>query len=491
MQLAEVAAHAQTNRPFARITPATTPRADDPIQPERLPAPEPTPVGRDPVILTLDDVLNSVESSYPLVDVALAEIAAARGKALATWGNFDTQFSGYSISAPIGFYQNYQNGVKLSQPLQQGGELYGGYRIGDGNFQPWYGERQTNEGGEFKAGIKVPFWKDRRIDARRAEIGAAQLEIGRMDRDASVRILEMFRLASHAYWKWVAMGQLIQVEQRLVALAQDRVEQVQRRVAAGDLPQVTSVDNGRFIAKRQVKLIEAQRKLQEAAIKLSLFLRDETGRTVLPTPTWVPPRFPEVTMWDPNRLEQDVALAVSNRPDIAELDFQRQQVGVEMAYARNLTLPKLDGAMEGGQDVGAPASSKKDKSPFEFEAGIYAQVPLQRREGRGKIEAARQKLLQIESKRRFTVDKIRSQVQDAASAIDTAAHRVERARENLRLTERSLELGRLAFEAGDIDIIDLNIYETSLQEAQVLLIEAQFDYFAAHADYRATLAQFR
>jgi outer membrane protein TolC len=58
----------------------------------------------------------------------------------------------------------------------------------------------------------------------------------------------------------------------------------------------------------------------------------------------------------------------------------------------------------------------------------------------------------------------------------------------LRLTEQSLRLGRLRFEEGDIDIIALNIYETSLAEAELLLIEAEFAYFGALADYRASLA---
>ncbi len=51
-----------------------------------------------------------------------------------------------------------------------------GYRIGDGDFAPWYGERETNEGGEFAVGAALPFWKDRVIDKRRAEIFKAQIK---------------------------------------------------------------------------------------------------------------------------------------------------------------------------------------------------------------------------------------------------------------------------------------------------------------------------
>ena len=80
-------------------------------------------------------------------------------------------------------------------------------------------------------------------------------------------------------------------------------------------------------------------------------------------------------------------------------------------------------------------------------------------------------------------------MRDAVSAIRAAAGRIERADSNLRLARETLRLGRVQFEAGDIDLIDLNIYEQSVTDAQLLLIAAQADFFSAIADYRAALSQ--
>ncbi|MEM8678714.1 MAG: hypothetical protein AAGF97_05070, partial [Planctomycetota bacterium] len=102
--------------------------------------------------LWLDEVIHSVAQSFPMVEAALTEIGIAEGKALAAWGSFDTNLSGHSKNQPLGFYENYRQGIKLARPLWNGGEVYGGYRIGRGEFEPWYLERETNAGGEFHVG---------------------------------------------------------------------------------------------------------------------------------------------------------------------------------------------------------------------------------------------------------------------------------------------------------------------------------------------------
>ncbi len=438
--------------------------------------------------LRLDQVLGSVAASYPLLDVAINELAAAEGKALATWGNFDTVLSAYTFNKPLGFYETYQHGFKASRPLWNGGEVYGGYRIGRGVFEPWYQERQTNEGGEFKTGVKLPLMKGFATDGRRTAVQVANLERLRLEPDIRARVIEMQRAASQLYWKWVAAGQVVRTQEYLLKLARVRNESLIEQVKEGDLPKITEIDNGRFIAKRQAKLIESRRKVQQAAIKLSLFLRDQSGQPLVAGNELLPCDFPQPSPTDPYSVESDIAQAIAQRPELREYDFQAQQVQAELCYARNQTLPKLDAYAETGQDVGEPTSSTRDKSELEIELGLLAEVPLQRRSALGKIRAAEAKLAQISAKRRFAEDKIRSQVLDAVSALDNAYERIEQARENLRLTEQSLRLGRLSFDEGDIDIIKLNIYETSLAEAELLLIEAELTYFNAMADYRAALA---
>lgn len=447
---------------------------------------EEVPLAARPLVLR--DVILSVHSSYPLLRSAAQERAIAAGRQLSAQGAFDLNASASSIAAPEGYYENYRSRVVLDQPLFHGGYVYGGYKIGEGNFQPWYKERETNEGGQFSLGLGTPLLKDRAIDKRRSELFQADLARSAVEPAVRAQLLEFVRAASWAYWDWVAAGQALVAQRQLLQNAQDRVEQIEARVAAGDLGRIARINNEQLIAARETKVIETERKLQQSAIKLSLFYRTEQGEPLIPGAEQLPQSFPQQVAPDSDALAADIAVALEASPLLKELDLVSEQYSVELRNAENMMLPKLDALALASKDVGAPTDEKGDKTPFELEAGLYGEIPLQRRQARGKITATQGKLAQLNAKRQFLIDKTVAAVQDAMSAITAAQRRIERAQTNVRLAEQTLDLARLQFEAGDIDLVELNIYEKAVTDAQLLLISAQADFFGALADYRAALA---
>lgn len=457
---------------------------------EITPGMEAAPLTQRPV--TLEDVLLSVENHFPLLIAAAAEQQVADGKLLAAQGAFDLQAKAATINQPLGFYQNYRAGAMLNQPLyNSGGYVYGGYKLGRGDFPVWYKDRQTDGDGEYAVGFGVPLLKDRQIDKRRAELFQADLTSQAVEPMVRTQLIFFSRDAAYAYWYWVAMGQMIQVARNQLQLAEARVQTIALRVEKGDLPKIASIDNDRFIAARQTKLIEANRKFQAASIKLSLFLRTPDGQPYLPDVSQLPQDFPPLADFSDANFSGDLAEAIAARPEIRELDLELEKINVEMAAAENQMLPKLDAVLEASKDTGTPSSPSEDKTPFEMEAGLLAEVPLQRREGRGKFRAAQGKQAQLMAKREFVVNKITTALQDAYSAILNAQERYEQAVINKRLAIRSLEIGRDQFQAGDIDLIVLNIYEQAEAEAELQVIDAEAEFFSALADYRAALGQVR
>ena len=178
--------------------------------------------------------------------------------------------------------------------------------------------------------------------------------------------------------------------------ARDRVRQIRLRVEAGDIKPIVRINNEQLIASREAKVIEANRKLQQASIKLSLFLRDNVGDPVLAEASQLPPEFPEPARPDNGGIDDQVARAVAASPAVSELDLLRQQLEVDRRNAENMLLPKLDARLLASKDIGVPASSDRNKTPFELEAGLFGEVPLQRRQARGKIHATNGKLAQID-----------------------------------------------------------------------------------------------
>ncbi len=458
----------------------------EPDRPEELPTPENVQPGEP---LALRQLIASVYETFPLLRQALLERGVADGKQLAAWGEFDTQLKAFALEMPEGYYDNYRHGVGVTQPTFQGGYLYGGYKLGRGSIQPWFKERQTNEGGEFAVGAGLPLLKDRAIDQRRSDLFQATLARQAVEPAIQTQLLDFVRVASQIYWSWIAAGRTFDAQQDLLRLAQQRVRQINDRIEAGDLGIIAGINNDQLIAARETKLIEAQRKLEMAAIKLSLFYRTPAGQPIVPPRDRLPQTFPDHVPLADAQIRRDIDQALATRPELVELNLQYESVSVELAKAQNALLPKLDAVVEASQDVGARTTLENVKGPFELEAGLLGEVPLQRREARGKVEAAQAKLAQIRAKREFAANKIAAEVQDAVSALRAAEARIERARTNVRLAEETLRLGRSQFDAGDIDLVELNIYEQAATDAQFLLIDAQADFFIGLADYRAALGQ--
>jgi outer membrane protein TolC len=379
-------------------------------------------------------------------------------------------------------------GVTVTQPTWRGGYVYGGYRIGDGNFPTWYGERETNEGGEFKLGATLPLWRDRPIDKRRAAIAQANLARAAAEPSIQTQLLEIDRAAAMAFWSWVAAGQSLRIEQSLLRVTEERNAAIKRRVELGDLPGSEAVDNDRVVASRRLKVVAAERKLQESAIKLSLFLRSPEGQPLVPTPDVLPPEFPRPLAPRTDNLEFAIERAWSARPESRELALLRQSLTVDLRLAQNLTRPALDATVWGSKDVGAAASEKGDKTPYEMEGGLLAEVPLQRREARGKIRAVQAKLAQVNAKQRFTNDKIAAEVRDAHSAITLAYQRVRDAAANAVLARQMEAFERRRFELGDSNIFLVNQRETAAVEAGLAEVEALAEYHRALAIFRTALA---
>ncbi|RMF36832.1 MAG: TolC family protein [Planctomycetota bacterium] len=461
--------------------------ASDSVGAGPLPSPD-GQSGTSATIVSIDDVVESIYAAFPLVQATYQQAEIAEGNLISARGAFDTKLKAASENYALGFYENFRHSAGMVRPIYSGGEFFSGYRIGRGDFQPWYLERQTNEGGEFKAGLTVPLARNRDIDARRAALQRARFQ--RLQANPAIQsdLILFVRDGTVAYWNWIAAGQKYEIGQRALRLAQQRNRQLERRVELGDVAPPVLQDNLRSIAQREAKVIDLERKLRQAALKLSLYIRTPDGQPLVLGREHLA-GFP--SPFDPAQVDvmEDVAVAMRQRPELAFLDYVREQISVDLAEATNDTLPTLDAQVVGSQDVGTPTSSKRDKSPFELEANFYFEVPWERRKALGKQRMARAKLVQVSAKRRFTEDKIVMEVQSAFTALSAAFRQIDRASESRRLAEYMADVERRKFELGQSDLFAVVLREQYAIEAAVAEVEALEQFFIAKADYDAALAR--
>ena len=438
--------------------------------------------------LPLGEVLTSVESHLPPIRAAYEELNRTDARVVSAQGAFDLQLSA-AVTDINGFYDTEQLEVGIEQAIAPGGiDLIAGYRLGRGNFAPWDGGLETDTRGEYGLGFKIPLLRDRQFDKRRAARQDASLERQRAEFDVIVAQLELGGEAARAYWKWVARGEKLRVAQDLLQLALNRRDGLAESVDAGLLPRIALDDNERLIAERRAIELAAVRDLQQSAIKLSLFLRDDSGFPRIPT-TEELPLLP--TLDDPRATSLDAAVdvAATNRPEVRILDIERERLRVAGRAASNELLPEMDLAVKGSQDFGRPSSSTEDKGPFKLEAGVTFDLPVQRREARGKQAEVAAKTAQLDWKLQFAREKAAARLREADTALTQALAREAEASRSLELAARLEDAERFAMSEGDSDLLRLNLRETQTARARSTRIDVLLEALEAWTEYQVAFGE--
>jgi outer membrane protein TolC len=441
-----------------------------------------------PEPLTLAEVLLSVLTHFPLLQAVERERGIASGKLTTAMGAFDTNLNMAGNALNPGTYENYRSDLGMSQQFMFGGiSAFGGYRTGFGDFPTYNLAQKTADAGEFRGGLNVPLARNREIDRSRATRAQAQIDVAMAEPAIERSRLDYMRSAARAYWAWIGSGERYGAGERLVDLALERDKQIELKVQGGVIANIDRIDNQQNIALRNGIVIQADRAVQQAAIDLSLYHRDPSGKPLLarrnrmrPVPM---PVKPTIELY-----EQSLARALGSRPEFQRLALQREKLVVERRLAANQTLPGIDGQLQGNQDAGygtSPLSGPNGLDRQVLQASLIFQMPAQRRDARGKLQTLDSQLMQLDRQLAYAHDQVQAEVQDAFSMLERAYefHKQAFKREELATLVASAEREQLRL--GRSDILRVTLREQAKFEADVLEITARQEFWRAESDLRA------
>ncbi len=440
------------------------------------------PVGCPPLLL--QDVLASVDRHYPLIYAAEQERNIAAGARLATLGAFDHNLRSQNYIDGGTFASQRYNMIMEQLTPFQGISYYAGYRAGLGSFPIYYQDRKTGDGGEFLAGIVFPLAKNREIDSARAALAKATIDQQLVEPTIQLQRIDIARAASLAYWIWVAAGQRLMIARDILRLAQERDQQLARRIAAGNLAQIEREDNKRIIIDRQARVVVAQRAFQQASILLSIYVRDENGIQQIPKfeqlPAFIEPPQPP----DGEQRLKDLEAAMANRPEIQRLALQREKIRVDLDLNENQLMPGVNVGLAGAQDFG---QTKKDLYKTFGQVSVLVDVPIERRQARGRILALQAEMARLLAQERFARDRVQMEVQNALNGLDRAYDLLQQGRDNKAQNEYLADAERRMFDVGKSDLFRVNIRELNAAEARVLEIDAAVEFYRSLVEYHAAV----
>lgn len=432
--------------------------------------------------LTLEAVLSSADVHYPAIIAAQYEADAARAELLAQQGQFDPNLRLRGSRMATGTYPSTRLEVGIDQPTTLWGTTFSaGYRVGNGSFPVYYGERETLSLGEARAGVSVPLWRNGATDRRRTAVDRADLDVRASDAALVEQRIEVARGAAYRYYEWVAAGLRERLAAQALAVAVERAAGLKARELAGDLARIDWLENERSVMQRRGIHISARRGLEQSAFELSLYLRDARGQPRIATTDELPSSFPVPAAALSGVQAGDL---IDRRPDLLRLSYGIQSLRLEEALWRNQSRPLVDLFVGASRDMG---QGKQPLAPTDVEFGLSIELPLLTRAANGREQNARIKGARLGEQLRLLRDRATTEFENALSAADAAAERTRVSEAEADIATELERAERERFELGDGTLLFVNLRELQSLDAQVRIVDAQADAAKAAITSRVAL----
>lgn len=440
--------------------------------------------------LHLDEVVAAALRSHPLLQAAELEREVAASELMSARGAFDLTLEAQSKLMPLGYYDAVRVNTMLKQPTEWWGlSAFAGWQLGSGEFPVYAEDEQTRQHGRLRAGVKLPLWRDRSIDRRRANVARAELGPEIAELSIVQQRIEIRRSASHRYWSWVAAGRRLAIAEALLDNVMRRDAAIALRVASGDLPPIEQIENARAVEQRRAFTAHAGGTLARAAVELGLFLRDERGQPAPPSRERLPREFPEIPLAAGGGAGADAHRAQSQRPETRRLALQERRERLELEWAENQLAPAMDLEVAAARDLGPSVEGRPDLDTTRVEASFTLELPVQTRQAGGRAGAALANIERLGMQQRFARDRIDADVRDAHAALAAARQRIDAASREVAFARQLEEAERSRFAEGESNLLLVNLREQQTAEAELRKIDAMLDHFLALADLTAARGQ--
>ena len=437
--------------------------------------------------VTLTELLASVERSFPLIHGERARVAAQRGVVLSADGGFDPTLNASVDAVGMGYYEYQRATASIEQPTPfWGASVAVGWRWSDGNIPDYYGELDTLSSGEVRGTVRVPLWRDGAIDERRARIRTADFGLDSAEASLEATRLRIAREAVMAYLAWVAAGQRLLIAEHMLSLATTRDEFVRSRAAAGAVPSIEVLENERVVVLRKAALVRAQRSLEQAAIRLALYVRTDAGVPRVLTRADLPADLPVLADHENHSEAEVLRRAIESRPETQALAARIQAARVDVDLARNRVGPRLDLQVGASRDLGTGASEAEERAlgRTNLEGSVLFSLPIPLRADRGRVEKAEADARALQWESEWLRDQIAAEVRDAISRLEAAERSLDLTRRSAEVSREVAEGERTRFELGATTLLTVNLREEAAADAETALIDAKADVVAALASLR-------
>ncbi len=332
----------------------------------------------------------------------------------------------------IDFTRDYQFTFALSMPLYTGGQLVSGYKQADYNLKSSKQElRQSRQSTVFNT------------------------------KQAFFGIL----LAEH----------FVEVAQGSVKDAEDFYENVKIHYEVGMASQFDLLRSEVRLANLQPQLIKAKNNLEIAKLNLKTILGLDLSSEIEAEGRleYIPSEID---------LEECITKALSNRPELKQLNFQKRIAGEGLKMARASGLPSV--AVSGQYNYWADQFNFKDDTwQNYYSLNLVLSIPVfNGLSSSAKAAKSKAVIKELELTQEGLIEMLKFEVMQAVLKIKEAEQSLLSQEKNVEQAQESLRIAELNYNEGLVTILDVQQAQTALAQAKTNYSQALYDYSVARAE---------
>ncbi len=355
---------------------------------------------------------------------------------------FELEFPSFIPGQPpekvkVDFTRDYQLGLNLTIPLYTGGRLTAGYRSAKYNL------KSTQE------------------SVRQSE-------------DITV-----FNTKATFYGCLLAR-QFVRVAEQAVKDAEDLHRNVRSQYEVGLASQFDLLRSEVRVVNLKPQLIQAKNNFE--VMKLNL-------KTLLGMDISTPIEIQGNLAYEPIEpdVEKSIGLAIQNRPEILQLEYQKKIAEEMWKMARAERLPTL--AISGSFNFWADRLAiTGDTWQDYYNINLVLTLPIFNGFGPAARQAqAKSAVREIDLTLQGLINGVKFEVSQAILKIEEAKESLLSQEKNVEQAEESLRIANLNYTEGMITLLDVSAAQTALNQARVNYSQAVYDFFVAVADFERAL----
>ena len=445
---------------------------------------------------TAQELVAAIQRHHPEYLATLARTEQVAGERLEAEAAFDVRLVQDTYARSSGYYDGSYAEQRVIQPIQSmNAEVFGSYRISDGEFPVYEAEYQTLDMGEASLGVRLSLLQNRETDKRRLTQVMAAWRFMEAESKQLAELNKLIYQGVSAYLSWYQSYRKVAVVKDLVALTRERITGVQARVLSGDLAAINLTEFETTLLRRQLMENEAEQQFQLARQRLSYFWRTADSPQYQGDAIDIPPSNID---W-PFRVEGSDAssLSTSNlstsgleatidaHPAVEALSAKVEQAKNKRKLARNETLPQLDLEVKVARDIG---DGIEPLTGTESIVGLSFFMPLGQRAAKAREAIANAEIRSLEYDQIVLREQLRRDLDMSLKALTYTRRILALSRQQEALAETLLRQERARFDEGVSDQFLLISRETTALQAHLKTVDAEVEVLRQELALNATLA---